>query len=149
VADPRLKEPAVNGTEASGKKSGEGPLAALTALAPEAGPLDLDPALFGRALGAAAVSVARHPAPAARAGLRCALDLTRTSLAAAARAAGVSAAGPVPSDAGDRRFSDPAWEDNAGFFALRQSYLVLRRLAEDLVAVAELDEATRAKAHSS
>jgi polyhydroxyalkanoate synthase len=137
-----LTEPAVDEAEASVEE----PLAALTALAPEAGALDLDPALFGRALGAAAVSVARHPEPAARAGLRCALDLTRTSLAAAARAAGLSAPGPVPSDAGDRRFSDPAWEDNAGFFALRQSYLVLRRLAEDLVAVAELDEATRAKA---
>jgi polyhydroxyalkanoate synthase len=137
-----LTEPAVDEAEASVEE----PLAALTALAPEAGALDLDPALFGRALGAAAVSVARHPESAARAGLRCALDLTRTSLAAAARAAGLSAPGPVPSDAGDRRFSDPAWEDNAGFFALRQSYLVLRRLAEDLVAVAELDEATRAKA---
>jgi polyhydroxyalkanoate synthase len=142
VADPRSTEPAVDGTEASVEE----PLAALTALAPEAGALDLDPALFGQALGAAAVSVARHPESAARAGLRCAVDLTRTSLAAAARAAGLSAAGPVPLDAGDRRFSDPAWEDNAGFFALRQSYLVLRRLAEDLVAVAELDEATRAKA---
>jgi polyhydroxyalkanoate synthase len=142
VADPRSTEPAVDGTEASVEE----PLAALTALAPEAGALDLDPALFGQALGAAAVSVARHPESAARAGLRCAVDLTRTSLAAAARAAGLSAAGPVPLDAGDRRFSDPAWEDNAGFFALRQSYLVLRRLAEDLVAVAELEEATRAKA---
>jgi polyhydroxyalkanoate synthase len=142
VADPRSTEPAVDGTEASVEE----PLAALTALAPEAGALDLDPALFGQALGAAAVSVARHPESAARAGLRCAVGLTRTSLAAAARAAGLSAAGPVPLDAGDRRFSDPAWEDNAGFFALRQSYLVLRRLAEDLVAVAELDEATRAKA---
>jgi polyhydroxyalkanoate synthase len=142
VADPRSTEPAVDGTEASVEE----PLAALTALAPEAGALDLDPALFGQALGAAAVSVARHPESAARAGLRCAVDLTRTSLAAAARAAGLSAAGPVPLDAGDRRFSDPAWEDNAGFFALRQSYLVLRRLAEDLVAVAELDEAMRAKA---
>ena len=90
--------------------------------------------------------MARHPESAARAGLRCALDLTRTSLAAASRAAGRSAAGPVPPDAGDRRFSDPAWEDNAAFFALRQSYLVLRRLAEDLLAAAELDTATRAKA---
>jgi polyhydroxyalkanoate synthase len=142
VADPRVKEPAVDGTEASVEE----PLAALTALAPEAGALDLDPALFGRALGAATVSVARHPESAARAGLRCALDLTRTSLAAASRAAGHSAAGPVPADAGDRRFSDPAWEDNAGFFALRQSYLVLRRLAEDLLATAELDPGTRSKA---
>jgi polyhydroxyalkanoate synthase subunit PhaC len=142
VADPRLNE-TVQG-EADG--SFEDTLVALTALAPEAGALDLDPALFGRALSAAAVSVARHPAPAARAGLRSALDLTRTSLAATSRAAGYRAAGPVPADAGDQRFSDPAWEDNACFFALRQSYLVLRRLADDLLATAELDTRTRSKA---
>jgi polyhydroxyalkanoate synthase subunit PhaC len=108
--------------------------------------LDLDPALFGRALGAAAVSVARHPEAAARAGVRCALDLVRTSHAAASRATGHNVARPVSPDAGDRRFSDPAWEDNAAFFALRQSFLVLRRLAEDLLDAAELDTATGAKA---
>jgi polyhydroxyalkanoate synthase subunit PhaC len=142
VADPHLNEPVVDGAGGSFEET----LVALTALAPEAGALDLDPALFGRALSAAAVSVARHPAPAAQAGLRSALDLTRTSLAAASRAAGYGGVGPVPADPGDRRFSDPAWEDNAGFFALRQSYLVLRRLAEDLLATAELDTRTRSKA---
>ena len=142
MADPRLSEPAVDGAQGSFEDT----LVALTALAPEAGALDPDPALFGRALSTAAVSAARHPQSAARAGLRCAADLTRTGLAAASRAAGHSAAGPVPADAGDRRFSDPAWEDNAGFFALRQSYLVLRRLAEDLLAIAELDSKTRSKA---
>lgn len=143
MADPLLKEPVENGSESSV----EGALAALTALGPEPGALvDLDPALFGRALTAAAAGVARHPAPAASAGLGCALDLTSASLAAASRAARRSAAGPFPPDAADKRFSDPAWEDNAGFLALRQSYLVLRRLAEDLLAAAELDEATRAKA---
>jgi len=142
VADSHSKQPVPDETEASLP----GTLAALTALAPEAGAFDLDPALFGRALAVAAVGVARHPAPAESAGLRCAVDLTRTSLAAASRATGHSVAGPVPPDAADRRFSDPAWEDNAAFFALRQSYLVLSRLAEDLLAAAELDTATRAKA---
>jgi polyhydroxyalkanoate synthase subunit PhaC len=142
VADSNSKQPVPDGTDASPQDT----LAALSALAPEAGALDLDPALFGRAVGAAAVSVARHPEAAARAGLRCALDLARTSLAAASRATGGSVAGPVPPDAEDGRFSDPAWEGNAAFFALRQSYLVLCRLGEDLLAAAELDTATRAKA---
>jgi polyhydroxyalkanoate synthase subunit PhaC len=142
MADPHAKQPAPDATAESLHDT----LVALTALAPEAGAFDLDPALFGRALGKAAVSVARHPESTVRAGLRCALDLTRTSLAAASRAAGRSAAGPVTPDARDRRFSDPAWEDNAAFFALLQSYLVFRRLGEDLLAVAELDTATRAKA---
>jgi poly[(R)-3-hydroxyalkanoate] polymerase subunit PhaC len=142
MADPQTKQRVPDGTEASLPDA----LAALAALAPEAGVVDPDPALFGRALGAATLSVARHPESAARAGLRCALDLARTSLAAASRATGHSVAGPVPLDATDRRFSDPAWEDNAAFFALRQSYLVLRRLSEDLLEAAELDTATRAKA---
>lgn len=142
MADARVNEPVLNGAQGSFEDT----LVALTALGPEAGAMDLDPALFGRALGTAAASAARHPESAARAGLRCAVDLTRTSLAAASRAVGHRAAGPMPADAGDRRFSDPAWEDNAGFFALRQSYLVLRRLAEDLLATAELDTMTRSKA---
>src|ERR1019366_6729746 len=49
-------------------------------------------------------------------------------------------------DGADRRFADPAWEDNPAFFWLRQSYLIFRRLAEDLVAAGDLDEPTRAKA---
>src|ERR1700729_2796354 len=134
MADPRANEPVLNGAQGSLEDT----LVALSALGPEAGAMAPDPALFGRPLGAAAVSAARHPESVARAGVRCALDLTRTSLAAASRLAGQSAAGPMPADGRDRRFSDPAWEDNAGFFALRQSYLVLRRLAEDLLAVAEL-----------
>jgi polyhydroxyalkanoate synthase subunit PhaC len=143
VADPSPKETVVDGSGASV----EAARSAVTALGPEAGAfVDLDPALFGRALAAAATGVARHPARAASAGLRCALDLTRTGLAAGSRAVRRGAAGPLPPDAGERRFSDPAWEGNAGFFALRQSYLVLARLAEDLVGAGELDEATRAKA---
>src|SRR6202035_4956010 len=41
---------------------------------------------------------------------------------------------PVPFDAKDRRFADPAWEDNPGYFAVRQAYLAARRLSEDLLA---------------
>ena len=142
MADSPSHQPVPDGPEPSLPSA----LAALTALGPEAGALDLDPALFGRALGAAAASVARHPESAVRAGLRCALDLARTSLAAASRATGHRVAGPVPLETGDQRFSDPAWEENAAFFAVRQSYLVLRRLAEDLLAAAELDTVTHAKA---
>jgi polyhydroxyalkanoate synthase len=108
--------------------------------------VDLDPALFGRAVASAAVGAARNPIAAAGAGMACAVGLTHATLATASRALGRSTPGPCPADGGDRRFADPAWEDNPAFFWLRQSYLVLRRLAEDLVAAAELDETTRAKA---
>jgi hypothetical protein len=101
VADPLVKEPVENGSESSV----DGALAALTALGPEAGALvDLDPALFGRALAAAAAGVARHPGPAALAGLGCAVDLIRASLAAASRAArrraGLLYTTPSPRDRG-------------------------------------------------
>ena len=120
---------------------------AANALGPEAGVLvDFDPALFGRAMADAAAAAARKPAVVAAAGFNCVLDLTRATLAAASRAVGERAPGPMPPVGSDRRFGDPAWEDNPAFFWLCQSYLVFRRLAEDLVAAGELDEPTRAKA---
>jgi polyhydroxyalkanoate synthase subunit PhaC len=127
--------------------SAEAARTAPSALSPEAGGLvDLDPALFGRALASAAIRAARNPTAMATAGINCAVDLTRATLATASRALGQPAPGPMPPDGADRRFADPAWEENPAFFWLCQSYLVLRRLAEDLVAAGELDEPTRAKA---
>ena len=120
---------------------------AVSALGPEAGVLvDLDPALFGRALADSAVAAAAKPAPSAAVGVKCAVGLTRATLAAASRLLGRGAAGPIPPDGLDRRFADPAWEDNPAFFWLCQSHLVLRRLAEDLVAVGEVDTRRREKA---
>jgi len=143
MADVRSREPVLDGTEAFA----EAARLAASALAPEAGALvDLDPALFGRALARAAAGAARRPGAVAEAGLNCAVALTRATLSTASRALGHSAPGPLPPDGADRRFADPAWEENPAFFGLRQSYLILRRFAEDLVAAGELDEATRAKA---
>jgi polyhydroxyalkanoate synthase len=128
-----------NGTAASAEAS--------SAKSPEASALvDLDPALFGRALASAAIRAVRNPMAMTRAGINCAVDLTRATLATASRALGQAAPGPMPPDGADRRFADPAWEENPAFFWLCQSYLVFRRLAEDLVAAGELDEPTSAKA---
>ena len=72
---------------------------AVNALGPEAGELvDLDPALFGRALAEAAVAAARKPAPSAAAGVTCAVGLTRATLAAVSRLLGRGAPGPIPPD---------------------------------------------------
>jgi polyhydroxyalkanoate synthase len=142
VTNAALAESTTNGTAASA----EAAHFAASALAPEAGAFDLDPALFGRALANAATGAAHNPTAVVAAGINCAVDLTRATVATASRALGQSAPGPLPPDAPDRRFADPTWEDNPTFFWLRQSYLVLRRLAEDLVAAGELDEATQAKA---
>ena len=143
MADAAVAGSRTNGTAASAEAADS----AVTALAPEAGALvDFDPALFGRALVRAAAGAARRPVAVADAGVSCAVGLTRATLSSALRAVGQSAPGPLPADGSDRRFADPAWEDNPAFFWLWQSYLVFRRFAEDLVAVGELDEPTRAKA---
>ena len=121
MADPRSSEPVVDGSEGSV----EGALSALTALGPEAGALvDLDPALFGRALAAAAAGVARHPG-SGRVGRPALCPGPRPARAWRPRRAprGAAPRARCAPDAGDRRFADPAWADNPGFFALRQAYL--------------------------
>src|SRR5450755_2554594 len=132
-----------NGTTASAERASS----AANLFVPEVGAVvDLDPALFGQALASAAAAAARQPAAVAAARLNCALDLTRATAAAASRLVGQSIPGPLAPDSADRRFKDPTWEENPTFFWVEQSYLVLRRFAEQLVAAGELDEPTRAKA---
>jgi polyhydroxyalkanoate synthase subunit PhaC len=121
---------------------------AAAALAPE---VDLfarvDPADFGgsllRTLWRAA---AARPDEVAAAGLRFGAALSAVGPAAVRRFLGSPAPGPVPVDEKDRRFADRAWEDNPGYFAVRQAYLAVRRLAEDVVAAGRGDPVTDAKA---
>lgn len=120
---------------------------AANALGPEAGGLvDLDPALVrpgARRRGSRRVA---PPDGSSRGGRELRWGLTRATFATALRSLGRSAPGPATPDDSDDRFADPAWEENPIFFWVLQSYLLLRRLAEDLVAADDLDEATRAKA---
>ena len=54
---------------------------------------------------------------------------------------------PAPAEAQDKRFSDPDWNENPMFSALRQLYLATSRWAEELVDQAEgVDDNTRQKA---
>jgi poly[(R)-3-hydroxyalkanoate] polymerase subunit PhaC len=108
---------------------------AAEALAPEAGLIaQLDPADFGGSLLSVAARAAGRPAEVAAAGLQFGTTLARIWPVAASRWLGSEVAPPVPLDARDRRFADPAWEDNPGYFAVRQAYLAARRLSEDLLA---------------
>jgi polyhydroxyalkanoate synthase len=70
---------------------------------------------------------------AGRAWLRFGAAMSRVWPVAAARWLGADTPPPVPVDARDKRFADPAWDHNPGFFALRQAYLAARRLAGDLL----------------
>jgi polyhydroxyalkanoate synthase len=120
---------------------------AAAALAPEA-PLftDNDPALFGKALAAAARGVVRHPWAGTSVAARFGASLMNTGLAAASRFWGAPVDGPMPVDAKDKRFADPAWENNAVFWAIRQAYLAACDGALDLVRMSELDPVDEGKA---
>ena len=120
---------------------------AVAALAPEAGlVVDPDPVLFGRALAATAIAVARQPLKGAELTVRLATELAGTGLAAVGRALGSSTTGPLPIDPKDKRFTDPAWEANPVYFAIRQTYLALRQYVLELAKTAELGPSEAAKA---
>jgi polyhydroxyalkanoate synthase subunit PhaC len=61
------------------------------------------------------------------------------------RALGSSSTGPLPVDPKDRRFADPAWEGNPAFFAIRQSYLALRKYVLELAETGKPDSLAAAK----
>ena len=108
---------------------------AAEALAPETGLIaQLDPADFGGSLLSVIARAAGRPAEVAAAGLQFGTTLARIWPVATSRWLGSEVAPPVPFDARDRRFADPAWDDNPGYFAVRQAYLAARRLSEDLLA---------------
>jgi polyhydroxyalkanoate synthase len=120
---------------------------AAQALAPEA-PLftDNDPALLGQALAAAARGAAHSPLTGLSLTMQLGQKMQATSMAALSRLAGRPSDGPMPVDPRDKRFADPAWEQNAAFWALRQTYLAVRQYGTDLVRAAELEPVHEGKA---
>jgi polyhydroxyalkanoate synthase subunit PhaC len=95
----------------------------------------VDPVALGRSLGRAVLGARRHPVPVAAAVGRLVRDLGRTARATTSRAVGRAVDAPLATAPGDRRFTDPAWQENAWFFALHQTYLAGRRLLDDVVAI--------------
>ena len=84
----------------------------------------LDPVSFSPALARTAVAVVGSPDKLAAALLQWTTDMLQATAAAALRVFGVPA-GTEP--AKDRRFADPTWTLNPGFWWLRQSYLAWER----------------------
>jgi len=121
--------------------------AAAAALAPEA-PMftDNDPALFGKALAAAANAAARHPWSTVSLSMQLGARLFNAGMAAGSRMWGTPVDGPMAADPKDRRFTDPAWQDNPGFWALRQAYLAWRQFSMDMVHISDLDAIDAGKA---
>jgi polyhydroxyalkanoate synthase len=121
---------------------------AAEALEPEAGLLgSADPVAFGQALARVGAGVLRNPLGAGVVGLHYLSDLAAAGSVAIARALGdLDCEGRFSPDSKDRRFGDPAWRENPAYYGLLQGYLASSRFANDLVAVAELDERETRKA---
>ena len=119
------REASRNGSEAPAAADAVGPEARLVAA--------LDPLALGEASAQLVAGLARNPAGVLQSLGSYASGLAAATSAAAARAFGVDAAGPIEPARKDKRFADPAWRENPGYFWLEQSYLLFGRLAQDLV----------------
>jgi polyhydroxyalkanoate synthase len=102
----------------------------------------LDAMGFAEAWAKAAAAAGQNPAGVMEAWGRYWSGLAEATGAAMDRAAGAETAGPAQPGRRDRRFRDPAWEENPAFFALLQSYLLASRLVDDLRDASSVDEVT-------
>ncbi len=98
-----------------------------------------DPVSFLRSLAAAGTRLVRNPAGVATANARLAIGMAAAIRATLARAVGGTSAGPMTPSTGDRRFSDPAYADNALYFLLEQQYLLTSQLVSELLDAAGLE----------
>jgi len=116
-------------------------------LGPEEGLLaGVDTGSFTRAMTAVWADLARHPFTVGLATTRHVATLAHVGWAAIGRAWGLEVAGPVDTDARDRRFAHPSWERNPFFYGLRQSHLAWARYLHELVDAADVDASTADKA---
>src|SRR5262252_9307077 len=106
----------------------------------------IDPLSFGRSLAATAVGLARHPLSLFSAYQHFAVNAMGAAQAVASRLIGSKGSSPLAPGSKDKRFSDPAWEDNPLFYALLQAHFLRERLVGDLLSAANLDPQTARKA---
>ena len=92
----------------------------------------IDPLGLGGAAGRAGVRALRRPGELGRAATRFATGAAQVPVATATVLQGKDTEPVVPGAGRDRRFADPAWSKNPAFFALRQYYDLLARLADDV-----------------
>jgi polyhydroxyalkanoate synthase subunit PhaC len=106
----------------------------------------LDAAGFGDALTQALRANLASPRASVGAAARLAGDLARIPLVATAAWLGRDVEPPVPVDAKDRRFSDPAWATNPVYYGTRLAYLAASRFARETVGNAALPPELERKA---
>jgi polyhydroxyalkanoate synthase subunit PhaC len=133
---------------ASTSRNGELPEDVVDSVAPDAPFVGLlDPVGFRQVLVEVAGRAACRPADPALVAGRFFTGLAAAVAACAARALGAETRGPIEPQPGDRRFADPAWSDNPGYFGLMQAYLLNARMLHELVDAAQLEKREEQKAH--
>jgi polyhydroxyalkanoate synthase len=116
--------------------NGSEPTAADDPVGPEAEALAaIDPLGLREAGAELLAGLADNPDGVLHAFGRHAIGVASATSASLARALGGDAPGPVEPSPKDRRFADPTWQENPAYFWLQQNYLLLGRLAQDLVEV--------------
>ena len=102
----------------------------------------LDPHGFLEAWSRTASAALQNPEGLTKAWSRYVAGLVEASSAAADRAAGDETPGPIQPGRRDRRFGDPAWEENPAFFGMLQAYLLATQLVGDVLDASDVDEVT-------
>jgi len=106
----------------------------------------VDPAALLRELLITAGLTLRNPAGIIAANARLLWGSAAAFWATSERALGYDSAGPIPIARGDKRFSDPAYQENPAYFLLAQQYLLFSRLVDDLLDRADVSGLREAKA---
>src|SRR5580693_10291665 len=95
--------------------------------------LSADPAALIRELLVAAGMTLRNPAGIIAANTRFVWGYAGALRAAAERAIGLDNPGPIAIARGDKRFTDPAYQENPAYFLLAQQYLLFGQLVDELL----------------
>src|ERR1700694_476774 len=105
-----------------------------------------DPAALVRELLAAAAMTLKNPAGIIAANARLVWGSVGAFRAAAQRGIGRDNPGPIAIARGDKRFSDPAYQENPAYFLLAQQYLLFSQLVTELLDTAGASRTREAKA---
>ena len=105
-----------------------------------------DPGALVRELLAAAGMTLQNPAGIIAANARLVWGSVGAFLAAAERAIGRDSPSPIAIARGDKRFSDPAYQENPAYFLLAQQYLLFCQYVAELLDTAGVSGTREAKA---
>lgn len=106
----------------------------------------MDPLGWSAATASVLGSALRRPLPTAAAGARLVSGLAGLPMATVGKTLALSVNPPIASNPKDRRFSDPAWESNPYFFAVRQVYDLTCRYVDEVLEAGHTDDLSDLKA---